>query len=263
VSPRARTTGWLWALIVAGVVAVAAPLSTADAVGSRATVGLLAGAVGSQENGPLAHRASLPPPRFGQTLDIGLVSGTVIVTPPGRRPFTLGTVDRTIPIGSLIDTTHGRVDLRAAPLPGTQPARAAADAVQDAQFYDGDFRASQQQGHQNTVIRLAGGDFAQCTATTAARAPAAADGRSTVGAVAARKRLPHDVVRLLWASGPGLFETRGRDAAATVRGTIWLTEDFCDGTLVSVKRGVVSVDDLVHHRTVTVLAGHSYFAAAS
>src|ERR1700759_782655 len=62
---------------------------------------------------------SLPPPRFGHTLDIGLVSGTVIVTPPGEKPFKLGVEDRNIPIRSLLDTTHGRVDLRAASIPAS------------------------------------------------------------------------------------------------------------------------------------------------
>jgi ferric-dicitrate binding protein FerR (iron transport regulator) len=64
------------------------------------------------------------------------------------------------------------------------------------------------------------------------------------------------------ASGRGKFQTEGRYGAATVRGTIWLTEDFCDGTLVRVTRGVVTVEDLVTHATVTVTAGQRYFTSA-
>ena len=33
---------------------------------------------------------SLPPPGFGRSVDIGLVSGTVIVTPLGGHSFVLG-----------------------------------------------------------------------------------------------------------------------------------------------------------------------------
>jgi hypothetical protein len=44
---------------------------------------------------------------------------------------------------------------------------------------------------------------------------------------------------LLWGSGKGQFRTKGRYAAATVRGTIWLTADRCDGTFVRVRRGVI------------------------
>ena len=42
-------------------------------------------------------------------------------------------------------------------------------------------------------------------------------------------------------------------------GTRWLTEDFCDGTLVRVAQGVVVVEDLVTRATVTVHARHSVF----
>jgi hypothetical protein len=47
-----------------------------------------------------------------------------------------------------------------------------------------------------------------------------------------------------------------------VRGTVWLTEDRCDGTYTRVKRGVVAVDDFVTDRSVVLRAGKSYFAAA-
>jgi ferric-dicitrate binding protein FerR (iron transport regulator) len=45
-----------------------------------------------------------------------------------------------------------------------------------------------------------------------------------------------------------------------VRGTHWLTEDRCDGTLVRVRRGLVEVRDLERRRTVMVSAGEQYFA---
>jgi hypothetical protein len=69
-------------------------------------------------------------------------------------------------------------------------------------------------------------------------------------------------VRRLWGSGTGAFRTRGRYAAAVVRGTVWLVQDFCDGTLTRVAQGSVSVRDFVRHRTVTVVAGRRYFARA-
>jgi hypothetical protein len=211
---------------------------------------LAAGAATAQPRSTTAGAKALPSPRFGHTLDIGLVSGTVIITPPGRAPFKLGVQDRNIPIGSLLDTTRGRVDLRAAPSPGT----AHTARVQDAEFYKGMFRVRQSGRDQSTQVLLAGGDFGVCGGRTGlqnGRGPARASGA-----------LPHRVIRLLGASGKGKFQTRGRYAAATVRGTVWTTTDYCDGTLVSVQKDVVSVLDLVRHRTVTVTAGHSYFARA-
>jgi hypothetical protein len=204
---------------------------------------------------PAAGASTLPPPHFGHSFDIGLVSGTVIVTPRGGHAFILGPQDRNIPIGSRIDTTHGRVDLRTAPPPpgtGATPATASA-RVEDAQFYGGAFTVRQSSALPVAEIRLAGGQFGPCSAPSRDR-PAVAGGGPG--------RLAHAVVRLLHASGSGKFETRGRYSAATVLGTRWTTVDYCDGTLVQVGQGVVSVEDLVTHATVIVHAGHSFFAEA-
>jgi hypothetical protein len=215
-------------------------------VGLVAIASLWAGAARAQPPGAAAPARALPPPRFGHTLDIGLVSGTVIVTPPGKKPFKLGVQDQNIPIGSLLDTTGGRVDLRAAPPPGSGTATTA--QLEDAEFYSGKFTVRQRAGSAVTQILLAGGNPSICS--------------QTAKRLAQRRALPHRALRLLGASGTGRFQTRGRYAAATVRGTVWTTTDFCDGTLVSVQRDVVSVRDFVRHKTITVTAGHSYFAKA-
>ena len=67
--------------------------------------------------------------------------------------------------------------------------------------------------------------------------------------------------RRLWGNGRGRFRTRGRYGAATVRGTKWLTDDRCDGTLVRVKRGKVAVKDLQRPRKQArvVTAGQELF----
>ena len=67
-------------------------------------------------------------------------------------------------------------------------------------------------------------------------------------------------MRRLFGDGKGSFRTTGRNAAATVRGTRWSVQDRCDGTLVTVQRGRVSVRDLVRHKTVLVKTGHTYLA---
>jgi hypothetical protein len=68
--------------------------------------------------------------------------------------------------------------------------------------------------------------------------------------------------RRLWGSGKGKYRTRGKNATASVRGTIWLTQDTCTTTLVHVKRGVVDVLDFTKHKHVLVKAGHTYIARA-
>lgn len=56
--------------------------------------------------------------------------------------------------------------------------------------------------------------------------------------------------------------TRRADASTSERRGPQGVGDFCDGTLVSVEPDVVSVQDFVRHQTITVTAGHSYFARA-
>src|SRR5438132_1346702 len=109
-----------------------------------------AGGAQAQPADGATHARALPPPRFGRTLEIGLVSGTVIVTPPGKPPFKLGGQDQNLPIGSLLDTTRGRLDLRAAPPPGTAKATARSAKVDEAEFYKGKFRVRQPTGGQVT-----------------------------------------------------------------------------------------------------------------
>ena len=88
-------------------------------------------------------------------------------------------------------------------------------------------------------------------------------GARAAGASAKKKKKgPKSVLGKLWGSGKGKFRTSGKYSSATVRGTIWLVEDRCDGTLTKVSRGTVSVRDIKRKKTVTVKAGHSYLARA-
>ena len=198
---------------------------------------------------------SLTPVPF-KTVSVRVVSGDVFVKLPDAgaaraaqsAPTPKGFVRlqgaATIPVGSTLDTAHGRVLLRSA-----------ADThrrVQKGQFFDGRFVIRQVRKPRGkarrrpigliTDLRLSGSSFARCGAQASARSK--------------RK------VRRLWGDGKGSFRTTGRHAAATVRGTRWLVEDRCDGTLVRVRRGRVEVRDLRRARTVLVRAGHSYLARA-
>jgi hypothetical protein len=67
-------------------------------------------------------------------------------------------------------------------------------------------------------------------------------------------------VRQLWGKAHGLFTTKGRYSAATIRGTIWLEQDRCDGSFTSAIDDVVTVQDLVKNTTVTLNPGQTYLA---
>jgi hypothetical protein len=194
-----------------------------------------------------------------KTVNATVVSGDVFVKLPGGaaraaaakppKGFVRLQGAETIPVGSTLDTAKGRVKLRSA--------SDTRKHVQSGQFFRGRFvvrqvrkprgKAKRKSTKLITVLTLSGSSFSK-TCKASSKASASAKRRS-------KKR-----VRRLFGDGKGAFRTKGRNAAATVRGTRWSVQDRCDGTLVTVQRGRVSVRDLVKHRTVLVKTGHTYLA---
>ena len=180
------------------------------------------------------------PPVPGKAVNVNVVSGQVLLKVPGGHFVPLSGATQ-IPVGSQLDTTKGRVKLTSA--------ATKAGKTQASDFYDGIFQVKQSvpktPGALTTDVVLKG------QASRAACSVRSVD-----------KKGPKTVLGKLWGSGKGKFRTAGKYASATVRGTIWLTQDECDGTLIRVKRGTVQVRDLTRHKTVTIRAGHSYLARA-
>jgi Tol biopolymer transport system component len=201
-----------------------------------------------------------PPPVIGESVSVLPVEGEVLVAVPAKRSahaaagvpglkglkFVPLERVRSIPVGSFFDTRDGKVSLKSA-----------ADSkgkIQSGSFAAGVFQVLQKRkGREKglTTLKLKGASFSRCRS--------GAQGKSSV-ARAARRKLSSKTVRRLSGSAKGSFRTRGRHSSATVRGTVWVTSDRCDGTLTKVKRGKVAVRDFRRKRTVTVRAGKSYLA---
>jgi hypothetical protein len=179
-------------------------------------------------------------PVLGRSANAKAVSGTVRVKAPGGGFVPLAQAGQ-IPVGSIVDTTRGVVALTTA--------TARAGVVQTGQFRSGVFQLLQAPAQRGlTELRLVT-DRAACGAGQGGRAK-----------VAARRKLSSQVLNLLRADAKGRFRTRGRYSSATVRGTSWDTSDRCDGTLTSVRRGSVTVQDLRRAKTVIVRSGQRYLA---
>jgi hypothetical protein len=175
---------------------------------------------------------STTPTTGGGTVAPPTATATGTVTVNGR-PFTSGTV----PFNATVDVTDGTLKLKSTA--GNLTVNSAGDVPAAFKLVRGT-----ENRKPIVELRLAKGDFSACPK------------RKTSGAAQA----PTAAVRQLWGNGKGSFRTRGKYAAATVRGTRWLTVDRCDGTQVKVARGVVQVTDLAKRRQVTVRAGSSYLA---
>ena len=187
----------------------------------------------AQPRGLAELPAGVTPPVLGKTVAVAPASGRVLVK-VGARYVPLQAGDD-IPVGSTVDATNGSVRLSSA-LGGT-------DGFQTGTFSGGKFEVRQPAGqHGMTEVVLRGGDFSKCRKAK----------RTTTARAAARKK----PVRRIWGSDRnGRFRTRGAASIATVRGTRWLTEDRCEGTLTRVLQGAVDVRDLRTGRTARVRAG--------
>ena len=84
--------------------------------------------------------------------------------------------------------------------------------------------APRRQDQTFIVIVLTGGNFGGCTSTTR---KLSAPGR----------RSRPKWVRHVWGNAKGHFRTKGKYASATIRGTLWLTNDVCGGTWVTSAAG--------------------------
>jgi hypothetical protein len=203
---------------------------------------------------PLPSPGPTPPapPVPGKSVVVKVVSGTVKIKRPGKGYVVL-TDPANIPMGSLIDTRKGRVSL-------TSAADTAGKKTQTAQFYDGIFQIKQSVPKKKP--KKAQALITDLFLRDQVARSACARPKSTRAAAVDKKKGPKSVLGKLWGSGKGKFRTSGKYSSATVRGTIWLTQDECDGTLTRVKRGIVQVRDFKRKKTLNVKAGHSYLARA-
>ena len=170
-------------------------------------------------------------PVAGVSVNIAPVSGVVKVRLRGTNRFVDLAQLRNVPVGSELDVSRGRVRLVSA---------AGGRKTQSGIFYAGRAVVRQPRSKAPVTTLELSGRLACPKRTLAATKPP-------------RKRS-------LWGNGKGKFRTKGRFASATVRGTVWLTEDRCDGTLIRVRQGRVQVTDLVRKRSITLRAGQSYLA---
>ena len=197
----------------------------------------------------------LPAPVVGKTANVEVASGTVYIkvpagtkvgkyklSPAAASKFVKLTEATTVPLGSTMDTTSGRMILQ------TASGTSSPGKSQVGTFSSGVFEMNQVGGKKRPTTELTLNGQLSCRS-----------GSGKVIAAAKKKKAQRHV----WGSdNGGRFRTRGRNSSATVRGTYWLTKDTCSGTTTVVKEGSVTVSDFTKHKHVIVKAGHRYTARA-
>jgi CSLREA domain-containing protein len=183
-----------------------------------------------------------PEPTNGEKVVVAPVSGKVRIKLPGTNKYVPLQELKEIPVGAVIDATKGRVKLTSRNPDGTE---------QTAEFFEGVFRVKQRTGTGLVVLELL--DTRTCPAP-------GATGRATASSLALRPAGAGTAGKL-WGSGHGNFRTEGNDGSATVRGTIWLVEDRCNGTtFFKTRRDVVTVRDFITGKTFSLREGRTYLA---
>ena len=192
----------------------------------------------------------------GASVTLRPAAGDVQVELPGAHEFVALQTASSIPVGTVIDATHGKVLLTSAVN--------RAGGTKAGMFTGGRFVVGQAKvALPLTKLRLVGGSYAACTRTGPLIQAGTVTRNDLIVARSATVGPSHKVVRQLWGQdNGGKFVTIGRSASAAVRGTIWLTQDRCDGTLIRVFRGRVVVHAASRRHDLLISAGQSYFARA-
>src|SRR3954469_1602913 len=183
--------------------------------------------------GPVALSA----PALGKTTNATVVKGKVRVKLKGSRKFVALDGGAQLPLGSTFDTTKGTLAL--------DNSAGAGKPLQHGEFRGAMFTPRQTSKNPLTTLSLSGGGLAGC------------GGRVPRGGSAAAARR-----RSLFSNVKGHFRTRGRNSAATARGTKWTMTDTCRGTLTSVRSGTVVVRDYSLRKNRTLHGGQHYLARA-
>ncbi len=184
----------------------------------------------------------LPPPVAGQSFNIDPVAGKVKTKCRKEKAFSRLERPKQVTLDCQIDAENGTVAVTAS--------KGSSGETQTADFWGGLFAIDQEAGdNRKAVLSLAG----------KRRCEKRRGKHGTSRPRRAYRRGKHG--RRLWGSGKGNYKTVGSHGAATVRGTIWLVADRCDGsTLFKVRRGTVEVRDFVKGKTIVLHAGDSYIA---
>ena len=191
-------------------------------------------------NGALLEMRGAAPPVPNETVNAAVVSGVVRIKLPGSNDFILLEGPTEIPLGTVIDTTEGRVELVSA--------KDVQGGTRSAEFFDGVFEVDQEKtkgkgrkaGALTTVLDLVPG--VGCGKRQGPPATAKGNG--------------------LWGSEKGGgHKTNGNKGSGSTRGTIWFVGDRCDGTTVGkVKEGKIRFRDFEKKETIVLRKGDTYVA---
>ncbi len=196
--------------------------------------------------------ASVAPPKTGSKADVALVKGTVLIKLPGTHKFVPLSSIKQIPNGTIINATHGSVQITIEEPNGT---------IETGVYFGGEFQLVLTRAGA-AIAKLVGGSFKGCP-KPAPKKPTKHKKKKKAPDAGAASFSRHHPVRHLWSNAHGSFSTQGKYGSAAVRGTEWLTQDQCNGTFFKVTRDEITVKSFkLHNQKTIVKQGHSFLSPA-
>jgi len=182
---------------------------------------------------------AVPPAKVGDSFGVAPSSGNVTIEPNGQKRFIRLQEEDLIPVFSQVDATGGEMDLTMA--------RDAGGAQQTAHVFWSPFTVTQgTKGRPFTQFKLPPPDCGSAQATFAKKKKP-------------KKKKKHKQRRLWVSETGGNWKTATGSVSAGAIGTEWVTTSLCDGTRVTVRRGIVRVIDRKHRPHKVVLhAGDTF-----
>jgi hypothetical protein len=187
-------------------------------------------------------------PVAGTSVGAAPTSGEILIKLPGHHGYKRLLQGELVPLGATIDARHGGVLIESSTGPGEQAS---------GRFSGGVFKVTQAR-HGTVTVLVLQSNFALCPSSRPSAAPLAAAASAKKKPKKKTKKKSKKVVNQVFGNAHGQFATQGQYATAADQGTAWRVSDRCDGTLIAVITGKVTVTDRVHHRTFVLKGGHSY-----
>lgn len=191
-------------------------------------------------------------PTYKLDSNLSRSTGTILVQLPGTNTFVPLEKDMVVPLGTVVDATNGVAVVTWARPDGS---------TYSAKFWAGVFEIRQTTGSdpigevklRDDLVKKA----AQAKIKTSLSITSAAV-QFDIWIAAKKKKGKRK--NKVWGDGKGKFRSSGSNSSASVRGTVWLVENFVNATRTFVKSGIVDVRDKRKKKTIRLRKGKSYTA---
>ena len=193
-------------------------------------------------------------PEHGISLLVEETGGSVLVKLPGQNGYGPFNGLQKFPVGSVLDTRGGKARVTAA-------TGNLGDTTEDnsVEFFEGLIKLKQS-ALTNSPMNAKLIQKLSC-GKGGGKSASAGKASGPVATTAAKRR------RRVWGSGSGSYSTSGSGGTGSVRGTLWLTKDTCEGTFFKVPAAQptpgphgITVHDKDLNKNVNLGPGQSYFA---